>query len=219
MHEAAASATGWTTPVSLLASMSETSARRRSGREPALRARARSTTPSPVDRQCPRRPPAKPPAAASTEGCSIAETSRRSRPPRPASAAGVSASILASVPPEVNTTLRGSAPTSAATCSARLLDQAARGAALGMDRGRVAGQRRAPRARRRAPPAAAARSRSSRDRSASVMVLSSGSGTTCTKPVTPDSIRNTCFLPRIVLETARHGASAAGAPAAAAAEI
>ena len=58
---------------------------------------------------------------------------------RGSASTGESASMLASVPPEVNTTLRGSAPTSAATLLARLLDQAARGAALGMDRGRIAG--------------------------------------------------------------------------------
>ena len=47
----------------------------------------------------------------------MAETSRRPQaaPPGPAPVEGESASMLASVPPEVNTTLRGSAPTSAAT--------------------------------------------------------------------------------------------------------
>ena len=38
-------------------------------------------------------------------------------PRRDRSVSGDSASMLASVPPEVKTTLRGSAPTSAATCS------------------------------------------------------------------------------------------------------
>ena len=42
----------------------------------------------------------------------MADTKSRSR-----AAAGASANVLASVPPEVNTTLRGCAPTSAATCS------------------------------------------------------------------------------------------------------
>ena len=54
--------------------------------------------------------------------------------------AGVSASAFASVPPEVKTTLRGSAPTSAATLArAPPRPQAPRRPALGMDRGRVAG--------------------------------------------------------------------------------
>ena len=78
----------------------------------------------------------KPPAAP-------APTDARSPTPAAASRArarrGDSASMLASVPPEVNTTLRGSAPTSAATCSRAVLDQPARGAALGMDRRRIAG--------------------------------------------------------------------------------
>ena len=47
----------------------------------------------------------------------MAETRRRPQgaPSRPAPVAGASASMLASVPPDVNTTLRGSAPTRAAT--------------------------------------------------------------------------------------------------------
>ena len=61
-------------------------------------------------------------------------------PAPPAPVVGDSASTLASVPPEVKTTLRGSAPTSAATCSPRLLDQVARRAAFRMDRGRIAAQ-------------------------------------------------------------------------------
>jgi hypothetical protein len=47
----------------------------------------------------------------------MADTSRRPQAaaPAPAPVKGESASMLASVPPEVNTTLRGSAATSAAT--------------------------------------------------------------------------------------------------------
>jgi len=53
---------------------------------------------------------------ASTEACSIAETTSRSAAgPAPRRMPGVSASALASVPPDVKTTLRGSAPTAFAT--------------------------------------------------------------------------------------------------------
>ena len=47
--------------------------------------------------------------------------------------------MLASVPPEVNTTLRGLGPDQRGDLLARLLDQAAGGAALGVHRGRIAG--------------------------------------------------------------------------------
>src|SRR5262249_43588862 len=90
----------------------------------------RAPPPPPAARPRPTAPPPSPPPAAtgtrstaaagnrppaSTEGCSIAETKSLSR--AVASIAGASANMLASVPPEVNTTLRGSAPTSAATLS------------------------------------------------------------------------------------------------------
>ena len=57
--------------------------------------------------------------------------------PRPIRQSGVSSVDAASVAPEVKTTCSGLAPTSAATVAARILDQAARGAALAMDRGRI----------------------------------------------------------------------------------
>ncbi len=98
-----ASATGWTTPVSLFTHITDTSA----GASSAARRRSRSARS--------RRPSAStairsaPSATASTASCSIAETSSRGRPgPRTASAS-------ASVPPEVNTTCSGGRPTSAAT--------------------------------------------------------------------------------------------------------
>ena len=85
-----------------------------------------------------KRPPA------STEGCSIADTSNMGMAwpesaPIPAPHRGESASILASVPPDVNTTSRGSRPDQCGDLFARLLDEAARGPAFGMDRGRIAG--------------------------------------------------------------------------------
>ena len=90
---------------------------------------------------------------ASTEGCSIAETSSRSKPALAGAGddAGDSASMLASVPPEVKTTSAGSAPTRAATSAARLLDQ--RGGRRGPRHGPRTGCRRvrAPPASRRAP--------------------------------------------------------------------
>ena len=117
--------TGWITPVSLLAShqrdqhalAAERFARRRSRRRDRPR-HARSTGIFSTALGA-KRPPA------STEGCSIADTSSRSngRLPPPPQDAGVSASAFASVPPEVKMTLRASAPTSAATALARLFDQ------------------------------------------------------------------------------------------------
>ena len=59
----------------------------------------------------------------------------------PVSMAGVSASTLASVPPQVKVTFLRLGPDQRGDLLARLLDQAARRAALGMDRGRIAGQR------------------------------------------------------------------------------
>ena len=91
----AAAATGWIAPVSLLASISETSAGRGS---------ARAAVRAPRDRRCPSAvagSTAASGAAARTESCSIAETSTR-RPGTPRSA-----SWLASVPPLVKTTSVG----------------------------------------------------------------------------------------------------------------
>ena len=161
MHQCAPlRAIGWITPVSLLASMSETSAARaiaqarRRGRRDRQRHRRR---PASLERRAAKRPPA------STEGCSIAETSSRSQPP--GQSPGVSASTLASVPPDVKTTLRGSAPTSAATCRARPRS-APRAARLRHGPRTDCRRHPAPRPQPPAPPAAAARSRSSRDRRA-----------------------------------------------------
>ena len=66
----------------------------------------------PADHSGGNRPPA------STEACSIAEISSRCTGAPPARRTpGPSASTLASVPPDVKTTLRGSAPTAAATAA------------------------------------------------------------------------------------------------------
>ena len=102
---------------------------------------------------------------ASTEACSMADTSSRSTGrPAPRRKPGVSASALASVPPEVKTTFRGSAPTAAGDRGPRVLDQPAGLAAFGMDRGRVAAE--IPRRSHRLPAlrGEAAWSHSSRDR-------------------------------------------------------
>ena len=114
-----------------------------------------------------------------TDGCSIAETSSVSP------SAGDSASMLASVPPEVNTTSRALAPTSAATCSRAVSTRrrAARPAAWTDDGLPVTIQRR--RRPRPAPPAAAAPSRSSRDRPASACALHPGDLRLSSKPLTP----------------------------------
>ena len=99
------------TPVSLLASMRETSGRRRPWRS-ALRKRRE------IDDAIRRRPEFSRPLRRQIARPPAPTDARSPRPAtRVAATAGDSASILASVPPEVNTTLRGSAPTSAATCS------------------------------------------------------------------------------------------------------
>ena len=140
---AAASATGWMTPVSLFAAMSETSAR-----PPARQAFARA------QRDRPRRSRANrnlldvaPPRTARQRAPRDARSPRpagdrmgASRPPT--SMTGVSASAFASVPPEVKITLRGSAPTSAATSSRACSTTAA-----------PPGPRRAPRTDCRSGPA------------------------------------------------------------------
>ena len=151
MHESATSRTGWTTPVSLLASITETSAR------PSPRASASQRVadrPRPaVDRNArpSRRETGRP---RSTDGCSIAETSsRRAGCPRrrmPASAPGVR---LGAAGGEDHT---GAARADQRRDLRRALARSARARpALGVDRGWVAGQRPAPRPWRRAPPAAA----------------------------------------------------------------
>ena len=117
-------------------------------------ARSQAAAPAPRDRSRRRGRPAsfstasgrkRPPA--STDGCSIAETSSASKRRRVAAdlQRGVSASTFASVPPEVKITLRGSAPTSAATCSRASSISARAARPSRMDRRRVADQRPAPR--------------------------------------------------------------------------
>ena len=97
------------------------------------------------------RPPAR------TEACSIAEINSRSRGrfSSAVSIAGVSASILASVPLEVKITSAGRAADQRRHLLARLLDQVPRRAALGMHRGRIAGQRQTPPRKAALAPAAA----------------------------------------------------------------
>ena len=166
-------ATGWITPVSLFAAMSETSARCRQALQAAAASAARSTTPSRVDRNLLDRRAARTARPHSTEGCSIAETSRRSNgASRARSSSGVSASAFASVPPEVKIDVardrRRPAPRPA---RAPASTSCARRAALAMDRGRIAGQRPAPRTGLRAPRHAAAHSHSSPDRRARPLIL------------------------------------------------
>ena len=98
-------ATGCTTPVSLLASMTETRAGVPSPASRESRA-SRSTTPSGSTGIN-----AAPAPAMSTDSCSTVETRMRSRPEP------LRARLLASVPPLVNTTSAGAAPTRAATAS------------------------------------------------------------------------------------------------------
>ena len=106
---AAISATGWITPVSLLASMTETSA---SGpcAASALSSLPKSSRPSPSTGRtmC---SSATTSAVRSTAGCSIALTMSTRRP------APLSAVLLASVPPAVKTNSGGLQPINAAICS------------------------------------------------------------------------------------------------------
>ena len=146
MHDARPPrATGWITPVSLLASMSETSGRERPASSRSQRGEidhARRRRPAILDRSGAKRPPR------STDGCSIAETSsrrrsaRRSRRQRQRVGLGAAGG-------EHHVARLGA--DQRRDLLARLLDQAARRAALGVDRGRVAGQRPAPPPWRRAP--------------------------------------------------------------------
>ena len=120
----AISATGCITPVSLLASMTETSAGRGSPASSAASA-SRSTMPS---RSTGIRSASG--TARNTESCSTADTSTRSRP------APSSARWFASVPPLTKTMPSGGAPTSAATAIAAALDELPRRAAPAMHRRR-----------------------------------------------------------------------------------
>ena len=96
------------------------------------------------------RPPAR------TDECSIADIRSRSRGrfSSAVSIAGVSASMLASVPPEVKNTSAGARPDQRRHLFARALDEAPRGAPLGMHRGRIAGDRQRLAQRLGAPAAA-----------------------------------------------------------------
>ena len=114
----AACATGCTTPVSLLASMSETSGLPPVARRQRSRQRGKVDPPVGVDRNLLDRVRRKAPArAAPTDARSPRPAADRAAVSPAVRSPATSASMLASVPPEVKTTSRGSAPTSAATCS------------------------------------------------------------------------------------------------------
>ncbi len=110
------SSTGCRVPTSLLTHITDTTA------GPAARAASSAssrTTPLPSTGRTSSSPPSRATAwaAASTALCSVAHTAARIRRPaaRAASAPPITARLSASVPPEVNTTWLGSAPTAAAT--------------------------------------------------------------------------------------------------------
>ena len=138
MHDRGHLATGWITPVSLLASITETSGRTRAC-EPAARSAVEIDHAAVGDRNL---------LDAGGEPAA-ARAPKDARSPTPAAGRGVSGrqsmrasapDALASVPPEVKRTCSASAPTSAATCSRARLDQPPRRPPLGMDRRRIAGQ-------------------------------------------------------------------------------
>ena len=112
----AASRTGWITPVSLLAAISATS-----GLAPlpaaALRRACRSPSDATPSRLAPNRSTEGKSPPTSTETCSISEAIATLQAAPACSIARLSATAFASEPPEVKTTLRGSAPTATATRS------------------------------------------------------------------------------------------------------
>ena len=150
------------TPVSLLASISDTSGR--GALATAVGERREIDAAVRIDRHFLDGVARKPAAGAHRSMLDRRYQKPVARPLSPAvSIAGVSASILASVPLEVKNTSPGRAPTSAATCSRASSISAARGAAFGMDRGWIAGNRKASRNGRPRLTAASAPSRSNRN--------------------------------------------------------
>ena len=137
------------TPVSLLASHQRNQRRRSAAAKHRcerveIDRRRRASTGNLLDRW-----PDRTARRASTEGCSIAETSsRRWRFAPWRSMPGDSASAFASVPPEVKMTLRGIGADQRRDLLARLLDELPRRPAFAMHRGRIAGRVPAPRHRR-----------------------------------------------------------------------
>ncbi len=124
----ATAATGWPVPTSLLAAITATRAVRPGRSRPA--SRSGSTRPRPSTGARSTRAPASASAqaaASSTAWCSTAEQTRCRSSGGRASTVPLTARLSASVPPEVNTTSAGAAPTRAATCS-RAVSTAARAA-------------------------------------------------------------------------------------------
>src|SRR5918993_804572 len=118
MPSAAMSATGWPVPTSLLAAITATRAVRPGWRSAPRR--AGSTRPSPstgARSSCAPASAAAQAAASSTAWCSTAEQTRCRASGARARTVPLTARLSASVPPEVNTTSPGAAPTRAATCS------------------------------------------------------------------------------------------------------
>ena len=157
------SATGCSVPTSWLASCTDTSAvsgRIASSTSAASNRPARST-PTAVTVV-----PGARAHASSTAECSTAVVTMWSaRPPRRVPTAPQIAVFTASVPLDVNTTSRGRAPNSAATCSRALLDRDPRDATLRVQTAGIAGVLAEERQhRRRAPPGGAARTTRGRGR-------------------------------------------------------
>ena len=135
----------------------------------------------------------------STDGCSIAETSSRSKSaPRARDQPGDNASALASVPPEVKITFRrvGADQRRDLRRAPPRPARGRRGPRHGPRTGCRAGP--APPAWPRAPAAAAARWRSSRDRARLAVHVRLRRHRTCHPPIT--GCENSCILPlRLVL--------------------
>ena len=145
------SATGWITPVSLLTRMTETSAG--SGFREQSSSASRSTSPSAVTGTR-----SASGTVSSTLSCSIDETRTRVRP------VARRAAVLASVPPDVNTTRAGVIPPAPRPPPARPRPPGGR---AGRSHGPTMDCRRCRRrrSRHRAPPAGSVRSRCSPGRS------------------------------------------------------
>ena len=175
------SASGWITPVSLLASMTATSActrrRQRARQRVEVDARRTRSTGSSRDVDAERSPAAR--HDSRTAGCSTAEHSTHGLAAAPDAAASASvprtARLADSVPPEVKTISPGSRPEEGRHLVAGLLEQAPRPLGRRVAPGRVArAARRAPRPWPRPPRAAAVWWRRGRDRSIVASPAASG---------------------------------------------
>ena len=113
----AISPTGLSTPVSLLAAITDTSTTSSPTRSATASGSTKPPSVTSITSSFTRPRSLSHRAVRATEACSTADTSIRRLPSPPAPTAPRKARLLASVAPEVNTTPEARPPTSAATCS------------------------------------------------------------------------------------------------------